>query len=91
MRFAYGLHHNPLEAEEAKVAMRKVVPDFDIYLEQGQIEIFPYTHWYFKEGVFDSEGILNGWVEKLNQALANGYDGLRLSREHFLAEKRRLE
>ncbi|MDQ1253742.1 MAG: hypothetical protein QG646_2931 [Euryarchaeota archaeon] len=77
----------PSEAEEAKVAMRRIVPDFDVYLEQGQIEIFPYTHWYFKDSVFDSEGILNGWVEKLNQALANGYDGLRLSGNTFWLKK----
>jgi PAS domain S-box-containing protein len=32
-----------------------------------------------KEGTFDSHRVLNGWVEKLNQSLANGYDGLRLS------------
>ena len=39
------------------------------------------------EGVFDSERVLNGWVEKLNQALDNGYDGLRLSGNTSWLEK----
>ena len=83
--FCMWVTSQPLDVEEAKEALRKAVPDIDVYLEKGQIEIIPYTHWYVKEGVFDSERVLNGWVEKLNQALANGYDGLRLSRKHFLA------
>jgi PAS domain-containing protein len=57
------------------------------YLEKGQIEIIPYTHWYVIEGAFDSDRVLNGWVEKLNQALVNGYDGLRLTENTFWLEK----
>ena len=83
--FCMWVTSQPLEVDEAKEALRRAVPDLDIYLEKGQIEIIPYTHWYVKEGVFDSNRVLNGWVEKLNQALANGYDGLRINREHFLA------
>ena len=90
MNFASGSHHNPLEVEEAKEALKKAVPDIDVYLEKGQIEIIPYTHWYVKEGVFNSERVLNVWIEKLDQVLASGYEGLRIRREHFLAEKRGL-
>ena len=95
--FKAGLENNefclwatsePVEVEDAKDALRKAIPDFDIYLEKGQIEIIPYTHWYVKEGVFDSERVLNGWVEKLNLALANGYNGLRLTGDTFWLEKR---
>ena len=87
MNFVSGLHHKPLEVEEAKEALRRAVPDFDVYLEKGQIEIIPYTYWYVNEGVFDSERVLNGWVEKTNQALASGYDGLRLSVNTFWLEE----
>ncbi len=38
--------------------------------------------------VSDSERVLNGWVEKLNQALENGYDGLRLTENTFWLEKK---
>jgi len=84
--FKAGLENNefclwiaayPLDAEEAKEALRKAIPDFDMYLENGQIEIIPYTDWYIKESVFVSERVLNSWVEKLNQAQKSGYDGLR--------------
>ena len=85
--FCMWVTSKPLEVEEAKEALRKAVPDFDIYLEKGQIEIIPYTHWYVKNGIFDSDRVLNGWVEKLNQALANGYDGLRLTGNTFWLEK----
>ena len=77
--FCLWITPEPLEVEKAKEALRRAIPDFDTYLENGQIELIPYTHWYFKEGNFDSERVLNGLVEKLNKALANGYDGLRLT------------
>ncbi|MDQ1275714.1 MAG: hypothetical protein QG610_1289, partial [Euryarchaeota archaeon] len=86
--FCMWITSEPLDVEEAKEALRRDVPDIDFYLEKGQIEIIPYTHWYMHEGVFDSKRILEGWVEKLNNALKNGYDGLRLSGNTFWLEKR---
>ena len=85
--FCMWVTSHPLDAKEAKEALRGAVPDLDVYLEKGQIEIIPYTDWYIKEGVFDSDNVLNGWVEKLNQPLANGYDGLRLTGNTFWLEK----
>ncbi|WP_440945334.1 PAS domain S-box protein [Methanosarcina sp. T3] len=86
--FCMWVTSRPLDVEEAKEALRRAVPYLDTYLEKGQIEIIPYTHWYVEEGVFDSERILNGWIEKLNKALANGYDGLRLTGNTFWLEKK---
>ena len=77
--FCMWVTSQPLGVEEAKEALRRAVPDLDVYMEKGQIEIIPYTDWYVKEGIFDSDRVLNEWVEKLNQALVNGYDGLRLT------------
>ncbi|MDD3246550.1 MAG: PAS domain S-box protein [Methanosarcina sp.] len=85
--FCMWVTSQPLDVEEAEEALRMAVPDIDAYLKKGQIEIIPYTYWYVKEGKFDSERILNGWVEKLTRALANGYDGLRLSGNTFWLEK----
>jgi PAS domain S-box-containing protein len=85
--FCIWVTSQPLEVEEAKEALRKVVPDIDVYLKKGQLEIISYSHWYVKEGAFDSDRVLNGWVEKLNKALANGYDGLRLTGNTFWLEK----
>lgn len=86
--FCMWITSEPLEVEEAKEALGKTVSDFDHYLEKGQIEIIPYTHWYVKEGVFDSQRVLDGWVEELNLALDNGYNGLRLSGNTFWLEKK---
>ena len=85
--FCMWIVSQPSEAEEAKEALKKAISDFDTYLENGQIEFIPYTHWYLKECNFDSERVLNDWVEKLNQALTNGYDGLRLGNSFRLEKK----
>lgn len=86
--FCMWVTSQPLDVEEAREALRGAVPDIDIYLEKGQIEIISYTDWYVKEGIFDSDRVLNGWVEILNQALARGYDGLRLTGNTFWLEKK---
>jgi hypothetical protein len=66
--FKAGLENNefctwvtsqPLGVEEAKEALRGAVPDIDVYLAKRQIEIIPYNQWYVKEGVFDSNRVLN--------------------------------
>jgi len=94
--FKAGLENNelcvwitsqPLEVEDAKEALRKTIPDIDVYLKEGQIEIIPYTYGYLKEGIFDPEGVVNGWVEKINQVLARGYDGLRAAGDNRWLEK----
>ena len=85
--FCMWVTSEPMEVEEAKEALRKDIPGIDVYLEKGQIEIIPYTYWYVKEGIFDSQRVLNGWIDKLNRALADGYNGLRLSGNTFWLEK----
>src|SRR5208283_3490061 len=85
--FCMWVTSQPLEVKGAKEALKKAVPDIDVYLEKGQLEIISYSHWYVKDGTFDSDRVLNGWVEKLNKALANGYDGLRLTGNTFWLEK----
>ncbi|WP_440945287.1 PAS domain S-box protein [Methanosarcina sp. T3] len=94
--FKAGLENNelcvwitsqPLEVEEAKEAMKRAVPDLDTYLEKGQIEIIPYTYGYLKGGIFDPDRVVNSWVEKIDQALARGYDGLRAAGDNRWLEK----
>jgi len=86
--FKAGLENNefcmwvtaePLNEEEAHQAMAKVMPDFARYAARGQIEILPHDKWYLKDGVFDLQRVLDGWIDKLNQALAKGYAGIRVT------------
>jgi len=78
----------PLSTEEAKGVMQKHIPDFDHFMEKGQIEIVSHTQWYLKGGAFDLQRVLNAWVEKLNQSLIKGYDGLRVTGNTFWLTKK---
>jgi hypothetical protein len=86
--FCMWVTSQPLEAEEAKEALRRAVLDVDIYLEKGQMEIIPDANFYLNGGIFDPEIVLNGGIEKLKHAIANGYDGLRLTGDTFWLEKK---
>jgi len=77
--FCMWVTSQPLEVEEAEKALRKAVPDVDVYLEKGQIRIISYIDWCMKDGIFDSEKVINQWIEKIEQALSGGYDGLRMT------------
>jgi PAS domain S-box-containing protein len=86
--FKAGLENNefcmwvtaePLQKKEAQKAMSMAMPDFARYVAKGQIEILPYGSWYLKDGVFDLQRVLDGWIDKLNQALAKGYTGIRVT------------
>ena len=86
--FCMWITSEPLDEQEVLNAMKKTLPNFDQYLKKGQIEILPYTEWYLKGGEFESKRTLDGWVDKLNQALAKGYEGLRLTGNTFWLEKK---
>ena len=77
--FCLWITAEPLNEKKAQDALKKAMPDFDGYFKKGQIEILPYDKWYLKEGVLNIERALHGLIDKLNQALAKGYDGLRLN------------
>lgn len=64
--------------KEAVEHLRKTIPELDIYLEKGQIEIIPYKNWYAEEDSPDSKKTLKNWIKKADEALDSGYDGLRL-------------
>lgn len=94
--FKAGLENNefcmwvtaePLGVDEAKKALSKALPNLEDYIKSDQVEIIPHTEWYLKSGSFDSQRVLNGWVDKLNKALEKGFDGLRLTGNTFWLEK----
>ena len=85
--FCMWVTSEPLGVEAAASALREVVPDLDQRIARGQIEIIPHTDWYLKGGTFDQDRVLNGWVLKLDDALAKGYAGLRLTGNTFWLEK----
>ncbi len=94
--FAEGLRSNeacmwvtsePLEVDAAKAALANAVPNIDWFIESGQLLILPYTEWYLKGGEFDADRVLKGWVEKEQEALSRGFEGLRLTGNTFWIER----
>ncbi|MBN1375169.1 MAG: PAS domain S-box protein [Dehalococcoidia bacterium] len=95
--FKAGLENNeycmwitsePLSANDAHHVLEKAMPDYHHYLENGQIEILSHYDWYLKDGYFDSDRVLNGWIMRLSAALQKGFEGLRLSGNTFWLEKK---
>jgi PAS domain S-box-containing protein len=78
---------HPLEADEARSALARAVPDLDDYFRRGQIEILDYTQWYTAGGKFDADRVLQGWLDKENSARQRGFEGLRLTGNTFWLEQ----
>lgn len=75
-----------ISEEDAWAALRGSVPDLHARRAAGQIEILQGYEWYLKGNQFDLEPITAGWSQKLNHALALGYEGLRVSGNAFWFE-----
>jgi signal transduction histidine kinase len=77
----------PLRAEDATSALRAAVPDLDARIARNQVEILDHDAWYTKTGRADAEGTLRGWVEREEQALSEGFAGLRLTGNTYWVER----
>ena len=86
--FKAGLEHNeyclwiiadPMTADDALHALKKIIPHFQQYIEKKSIEILPYMDWFMTTGKFHAKQVSNAWIEKLDEALARGYDGMRVN------------
>jgi len=77
----------PLNEKKAKDALRGAISDFDRYLKTGQIEIIPHSQWYLEDGKFNLQRVLKGGINKLNQALKAGFDGIRITGDSAWLEK----
>jgi DNA-binding CsgD family transcriptional regulator len=76
---------DPLTVEEAHAAMARGIPDYQRHLSRGQVEIVAGSEWYLGR---DLKKVTEGWHEKLDAALANGFTGLRVSGNAFWLETR---
>jgi PAS domain S-box-containing protein len=86
--FCMWITSEPLRVEDAKRSLKKVVQNLDDYFEKGQIEILDYSQWYTKSGRFEAKKVLHGWIEKEEQAIKKGFDGLRLTGNTLWLEKK---
>src|SRR6266576_595652 len=63
----------PLTGEDARHALKRVVPDLDQYLADQSIEIVAARDWYLQDGTFDLKRVISGWNQKLASASARSY------------------
>jgi len=73
---------------EAMDALGRAVPDVDRYLAERQLEIIPIRDWYLAGGTFDGARVSSAWFQKLDEALARGYEGMRVSGHGDWVEER---
>jgi PAS domain S-box-containing protein len=69
----------PLTIEEARNALRSVVPDLDRYFGASRLEIVPARDWFLPDGTFDGQKLTSSWYEKLASLSARGYPGMRIT------------
>jgi DNA repair protein RadC len=86
--FCIWITSESLSVKEAEEAMGKAIPDFSQYLAREQIEIIPHTDWYLKGDIFNGKRVLNAWLDKLERAMASGYDGMRVTGDTAWLEKK---
>ena len=85
--FCLWVVSQPLTVKEAKRALGQAVPDLDRHLAEGELEIHGHGDWYLQNGQYDPQRVLQGWSEKLKQALARGYAGMRASGDTAWVQK----
>jgi DNA-binding CsgD family transcriptional regulator len=77
---------DPINRDDAIEALRRSIPDFERFLRDGQIEFIPGYQWYLRGDEFDPQRITGGWHAKLEDALARGFEGMRVSGNAFWFE-----
>lgn len=73
----------PIAEEEARTALARSIPDAGQQLADGAIEILPGDEWYMAGVDHGMKAIVRRWEEKLADAIAAGYEGLRISGNAF--------
>jgi hypothetical protein len=68
-----------LTVAEATSALRNALPDLDRYVAERSIEIIGHDDWFLSGKTFDPHRITGLFKEKLRQALARGYEGMRVN------------
>jgi signal transduction histidine kinase len=86
--FKAGLEHNefclwviaePLTKKDCIKALQQQIPAIEQHLQQGHMEILKHDEWYLDKGRFNPAKVIKGWGTKLEHALANGFDGMRVN------------
>src|SRR5712691_12806540 len=77
--FCLWIVNEPLTEAQARRSLRRAVPQGDQYLADGRIEIVSARKFLFDRGAFSPKRALRRWNQKLEQASAQGYAGMRVN------------
>ncbi len=69
----------PVSEEEARAALQGGSLDGDQPAGSGNVEIVSASQWFLTNGSLDLERAFNGFRAKVGEALAQGYEGLRVA------------
>jgi PAS domain S-box-containing protein len=84
--FCMWVTSEPLRSAEAKASLAANVENLETYIANGQLEILD-TEWYTPGGEFESDRVLQSWVDRLEAARRRGFAGLRLTGNPSWLEK----
>ncbi len=68
-----------LTTDDVTGLLREEVPDADVRIDSGQLEVSPYADWCSSDGTFNTQKTLEGWEQKVARALEKGYEGVRMA------------
>ena len=77
--FCLWITYPPLYDGEPQEELIRAFPAATQHLSKGDIEIVPFSRWYLYNGAFNPSSAVNALSEKLDQALAKGYAGMRVN------------
>ncbi len=77
-----------LSLYQTRTAFKKAVPDFNSYCNKGQIVFINSSDWYQRKGKLRLAEVQSEWFTRLNQAVGNGYEGLRIISNNMWLENK---
>ncbi len=78
-KLLYISHANNLET--VQILLKEIGVDANDYLQSGQLEIINWVDFYFSEGGFDLNKLIDRLRQETNQAIDGGYSALRVISE----------
>lgn len=77
--YCIWLTSEALSSHRARTALKRAVSDCNSYYAKGQILFINSADWYLLNGKLRLDKALNEYSTWLNKAIANGYEGLRIT------------
>jgi hypothetical protein len=72
-----------MSVEEARETLTREIPDANKYIDTGQLQFRSCQDWYVSSGRFDIQYAMDNARNKYQEALSNGYSGLRITGNVF--------